>query len=242
MRWACRPWPRRRRMKVKRKRSYRSIWIWWNSPDVKKNQHLFSLKISHSSALKSLENRFTNMHQSMPDLSFFASTEGRLAGGGEAGGGAWGRGCREEESLPSFLNKCQNSTGQSAATQESPKMSHAIQAKYQIRFIKTHLTDPSQHAPCTAGILLGHESGYETAGTNVSGYEWLKKQLGHAASARTFQSATLFRSGDVRVLTCLFSGPKRGVWWGGEAERVEGERGTEWDTEHCCPTLLSWNT
>lgn len=76
------------------------------------------------------------MHQSMPDLSFFASTEGRLAGGGEAGGGAWGRGCREEESLPSFLNKCQNSTGQSAATQESPEMSHAIQAKYQIRFYK----------------------------------------------------------------------------------------------------------
>lgn len=52
----------------------------------------------------------------MPDLSFLASSEGRLAGGGEVGGGAWGRGCREDESLASFLSKCQHSAVQGAAT------------------------------------------------------------------------------------------------------------------------------
>lgn len=48
------------------------------------NQHLrFSV-----TQVKSLENnRFTNVHQSMPDLSFFTSSDGRLAGG-EAGRGA----------------------------------------------------------------------------------------------------------------------------------------------------------
>lgn len=48
--------------------------------------------------------------QSTPDLSFLASSEGRLAGGG-----AWGS--REEDSLLSFLSKCPNSTSQSAPVQ-----------------------------------------------------------------------------------------------------------------------------
>lgn len=74
-------------MKVKRKRSNRSIWVWWNFPDVKIKMFEFSIKISHFSALNSLKNGFTNMHQSMPDLSFFTSSEGRLAGG-EVGRGA----------------------------------------------------------------------------------------------------------------------------------------------------------
>ncbi len=69
----------------------------------------------------------------------------------------------------SFLNKCHNSTDQSTAPQESPLMQHAVQAKYFL--IKTHLTDPSQHAPCTAGTLLGHKSSSKTVGTNVSAYE-----------------------------------------------------------------------
>lgn len=71
---------------------------------------------------------------------------------------------------------------------------------------------------------------------------WVTRtRLGHAASAGTFQSVMLCGPGGVRALTCLFSGPERGVWLGGGAEQVAEERGTGWDTEYCCPTLLSWN-
>lgn len=51
----------------------------------------------------------------------------------------------------------------------------------------------------------------------------------------------LFSWGAAGVLTCLSSGPQRGVWSGGEAERVEGERGSGWGREGCCPSLPAWN-
>lgn len=65
-------------MKVKRKRSNRSVRVRWNFPDMKINICFeFSLKVSHFSALNSLEKSF----------HLFTSSEGRLARG-EVGRGA----------------------------------------------------------------------------------------------------------------------------------------------------------
>jgi len=71
-------------MKVERKRSYWSIRVRGNFPDVKMN---FGLNLSLSLTFYTVKTSFTNMHQSMPDLSFFTSTAGRLIGG-EAGRGS----------------------------------------------------------------------------------------------------------------------------------------------------------
>lgn len=105
---------------MKRKRSDGGVRVWRDSTDVKKifaDQHwlwVFPLKTARL---------FNNKGR---HLSFLASSEGRLAGGG-----AWGRGSREEESLLSFLSKCPNSTSQSAPVQ----LLRAPQAKNKTRSV-----------------------------------------------------------------------------------------------------------
>lgn len=65
---------------MKRKRSDGGVRVWWDSTDVRKifiDQHLlwvFPLKTARLFNKKG--------GQSTPDLSFLASSEGRLAGGG----------------------------------------------------------------------------------------------------------------------------------------------------------------
>lgn len=63
-------------------------------------------------ALITLGRRCTDMHRGEPDLSFLASSEGRLDGG-ETGRGPWGGGFWEEESLSSFLSTSHISSGES---------------------------------------------------------------------------------------------------------------------------------
>lgn len=179
------------------------------------------------------------MHQSAPDLSFFTSSEGRLAGG-EAGRGAWGRGCREEGSLASFLNKRHNRTDQGMATRES-RDGAACSPSFRQNLFNEDTPEEAciMHSRVQWLALSPFIKLQEQMSVRVSESE----VLWHAASAGTFQSVTHFSSGSVRVLTCPFSGPKRAVWSGGGAEDAEEveERGSGWDTECCCPTLLSWN-
>lgn len=86
---------------MERKRSYGSARSCRLSPDAKITLQ-FNFSPSH----------FIPHHHFTPDLSFFTSREGRLAGGGEEGAGARGRGW-EDESLSSLLDKCQKRTGES---------------------------------------------------------------------------------------------------------------------------------
>ena len=129
---------------------------------------------------------FTNMHQSAPDLSFFTSSVGRLAGG-EAGRGAWGRGCRDEGSLASFLNKRHNGTDQGAATRESRRW-RGMQSKLQTEsFQRRHTWRSMHHAQ--PGSLFGREFGYKTAGTKVSACEWLRSVMTCSISRKHFSQS-----------------------------------------------------
>lgn len=116
---------------------------------------------------KSLKLLCTKLNDKSFHLSFFNSSEGRLAGG-EVGRGAGGRGGREEESLLSFLSKHHSSRDQSAATQESPTLRHAFQ--YEVL-----LSKGTPDWPITACTM---HSGYparprERLGHCRDRYEWL---------------------------------------------------------------------
>lgn len=91
---------------MERERSYRSARFCRLSPDAK---IMLQFNVSPSHFIP--HHHFTGTFHT-PDLSFFTSREGRLAGGGEEGGGARGRGW-EDESLSFLLDKCQKRTGES---------------------------------------------------------------------------------------------------------------------------------